>query len=115
MSHGSLSLLVGEWFQVQCGPPLAAGPGLVSMEARACSRRGYVLQGRNGPRCQDIAQTEDTQVYKRRQLKEYSYSNGLAKYLARRQLNEPLWNMVTELWLPSYVASKSTFCSSEDR
>lgn len=89
--------------------------GLMSMGARAYSRRGCVLQRRHGPRRQDTAHTEDTQVYKIRQMKEYCYSNDLAKYLASRQLSKPLRDMATELWLPLYLASKGTFCSSADR
>lgn len=70
--------------------------GLVSMGAKACSRRGCVLRGRHGTRCQDTAHTEDTQVYKIRQIKGYCYSNGLAKYLASRQLNNHC-----RIWLQS--------------
>lgn len=78
--------------------------GFVSLGAKACSRRGCVLRGRHGPRCQDTAHTEDTQVYKIRQMKGYCYSNGLAKYLASRQLNKPLQDMATELRVPLYFS-----------
>lgn len=88
--------------------------GLMSLGARACIRRGCVLQGKHGPRCQDTAHTQDTQVYKIRQMKEFCYSNDLAQYLPSRQLKKLLWDMATELWLPLYLSSKGTFCSSED-
>lgn len=59
--------------------------GLMSMGAKECSRRGCVLKGRHGLRCQDTAHTEDTQVYKIRQMKEYCYSNTwqVGNYISR--------------------------------
>lgn len=112
VSHASLSLHAE--FQVQRGFILAAAPGFDVPGSQGMHQERLCPTGKAWAQVPGHSPHTRHTGNKIRQMKEFCYSNDLAQYLASRQLNKPLWDMATELWLPLYLSSKGTFCSSED-